>query len=452
MPVPSVEDPEADPSPRGRGRVFVLGDRSVDVARGEASFSYELDGEEFREELRFPPGGDPGDPDALRNLVDLCHVVMGTSYFKLWAPSRLVIPTPVSAEVLEVCRRTYDEGLREFAYSNRLELPLATGIEAEVAADPAPGPGLNRLDACRRPLVPVGGGKDSAAVLGLLPGATGISISATTIQRRLAAAAGVELLEVRRVIDPKLLRLTPSGYNGHIPITAINSALSSLVAYLFGYDCVVMGNERSASEPTRMVGDVPVNHQYSKSFEFERVLHDAVALSGVDYFSLLRQLSELSIAGIVARDLRLRGSFLSCNRAFVRSRDPGAVQVWCLECPKCLFTFLCFAPWLTVAEAGEIFGGNPLDDAERQESFRDLWRPESKPFDCVGERVESAVAMAGLAERPGWSETVVVGALVAEAAATAGALGADLASVLAVSGPHLIPPSLLPLVATAAHR
>ncbi|MEA2827365.1 MAG: UDP-N-acetyl-alpha-D-muramoyl-L-alanyl-L-glutamate epimerase, partial [Actinomycetota bacterium] len=303
-----------------------------------------------------------------------------------------------------------------------------------------------------RPLVPIGGGKDSAAVLGLLPGATGISISATAIQRRLAAAAGVELLEVDRVIDRNLFRLTPSGYNGHIPITAINSALSSLVAYLFGFDCVVMGNERSASEPTRTVGGVPVNHQYSKSFEFEAVLHDAIALSGVDYFSVLRQLSELSIAGIVARDLRLRGSFLSCNRAFVRSRDPDAAQVWCLECPKCLFTFLCFAPWLTMAEAEDIFGGNPLDNPGRTEPFRDLWRPESKPFDCVGERMESAVAMSLLARRPGWRETAVVRALAAEAGAEAAALGADETGVLAVTGPHLIPDALLSLIATAARR
>jgi hypothetical protein len=448
MPVPSVEDRQADRSPPTRGGVFVLGDRAIDVGRGEASFSYDLDGEGFTERIRFPPGGEPGDPAALGNLLDLCHVVMGTSYFKLWAPSRLVLRKPVAAEVLEVCRRTYDEGLREFAYANGFAVPLSTAIEADVS--PVGGAAARRPDTCRRPLVPIGGGKDSAAVLGLLPDATGISISATTVQRRLAAAAGVELLEVERVIDPNLFRLTPSGYNGHIPITAINSAISSLVGYLFGYDCVVMGNERSASEPTRVVGGVPVNHQYSKSFAFETVLHDAVALSGVDYFSLLRQLSELSIAGIVARDLRLRGSFLSCNRAFARSRDPGAAQVWCLECPKCLFTFLCFAPWLTVAEADEVFGGNPLDDPDRTESFRDLWRPESKPFDCVGERMESALAMSGLARRPGWRDAAVVRALADDAGAAAAALGADEAGVLARSGPHLIPDGLLPVVAAAA--
>ena len=448
MPVPSVEDPEADRSPPKRGATFVLLDRAVDVDEGRATFAYDLDGDVFREELRFPPGGGAGDPAALRDLLDLCHVVIGTSYFKLRAPTRLVVTQPVSAELLEVCRQTYDQGLRELAVTNGLELPLATEIEAEVGGVSPPPPPLT----CRRPLVPIGGGKDSAAVLGLLPGAAGITVSATAVQRKLATAAGVELLEVDRVIDPELFRLTPSGFNGHIPITAINSAISSLVAHLFDYDCVVMGNERSASEPTRVVGGVPVNHQYSKSFTYERALHDAIAPTGVNYFSLLRQLSELSIAGLVSADLRLRGSFLSCNRAFVRSRDPEQAQVWCLECPKCLFTFLCFAPHLSLAEADGVFGGNPLADPGRTEGFRDLWRPDSKPFDCVGERMESAAAMTWLGRLPGWRDLPVVRALVADAKATAAGLGAEVQSVLAVGGPHLIPPELHALVTDAVRR
>ena len=449
MPAPSVEDPEAVRTPPARGDTFVLVERTIDVERGQAIFSYELDGQAFREELRFPAGGAAGDAGVLGDLLDLCHVVIGTSYFKLRVPRRLVLTRPVSAALLEVCRQTYDQGLRELAFTNGLDLPLATEIDAEVTAGAA---SVSPPAGCRRPLVPIGGGKDSAAVLGLLPGATGISVSATDVQRKLAAAAGVELLEVERTLDENLFRLTPSGYNGHVPITAVNSAVSSLVAYLFGYDCVVMGNEHSASEPTRIVGGVPVNHQHSKSYDYEVALHDAIAPSGVNYFSLLRQLSELAIARLVARDLRLRRSFLSCNRAFVRSRDPEQAQVWCLECPKCLFTFLCFAPFLTVAEAEEVFGGNPLRLPDRAAGFWDLWRPDAKPFDCVGERMESAAAMSWLGRLPGWSELPVVRALIADAEATAAGLGADVESVLALGGPHLVPAELVAVVADAAAR
>lgn len=243
-----------------RGDVFVLGDRFLDLETGEASFAYDLDGERFREDLRLPPGGRAADPAALDLLLDLCHVVIGTSYFKLTAPVRLSSHHPLPAGLLELCRRTYDDGLRELAYSNGLPLPLVTDIDAAVfSAGGVPAPAARSTS--ERPLVPIGGGKDSAAVLGLLPHATGITVSATGVQRRLAAAAGVELLEVTRTIDEKLARQTPSGFNGHVPITAINSAISSLVAYLFGFDCVVMGNERSASEPTRTVGDTEVDRK-----------------------------------------------------------------------------------------------------------------------------------------------------------------------------------------------
>jgi len=41
---------------------------------------------------------------------------------------------------------------------------------------------------------------------------------------------------------------------------------------------------------------------------------------------------------------------------------------------------------------------------------------------------------------------------VADASSTAAGLGADVESVLAVGGPHLVPPELLALVTDAARR
>src|SRR5690606_17468678 len=128
-----------------------------------------------------------------------------------------------------------------------------------------------------RPLAPLGGGKDSAAVLTLLPEATGLAVSATPIQREMAGAAGVELIEIGRTLDPRMLERSDLGFNGHIPITAINSALAGLAAHLHGFDSVVMGNERSASEATRWVDGFAVNHQHSKSLAFEVALHAALA-------------------------------------------------------------------------------------------------------------------------------------------------------------------------------
>ena len=415
-----------------RGGTFVLAERELDVATGKGAFRYELDGEGFEEVVRLPAGGASPDPAALDVLLDLCHVAMGTSYFKLSAPAHLRIKRATAPALIELARRLYDDGLREFAVTNDLGVPLTTDIDA-VADEPLPA----LAPRGERALLPIGGGKDSAAMLGIVPQATALAIGATEAHERLAAAAGVDLMRVERTLDPLLAQRTATGMNGHIPVTAINSSLSVLVAALHGYDFVVMGNERSASEPTVMVDGVPVNHQWSKSFACEKLLHDAVAPSGVAYFSLLRQCSELTIAGLVARDERLRPNFLSCNRAFKLSRERGQPQVWCLDCPKCFFTFLCFAPFVTPAEAVHIFGGNPLADAANGDGFADLWR--AKPFDCVGERGESAFAMAWLAELDAWKRHPVVEALAPEAAAIADGLGVTRDAVLTAHGPHLVP-------------
>jgi len=53
--------------------------------------------------------------------------------------------------------------------------------------------------------------------------------------------------------------------------TAIVSLIAVVGSFLYGYDTIAMAVERSASEETVVVGGVPVNHQYSKSLEFEQL-------------------------------------------------------------------------------------------------------------------------------------------------------------------------------------
>lgn len=440
----------ADPRPSpARGHRFRLLDRALDAARGTATFDFELDGDRFTERIGLPPATVEPDPAAVDLLLDVAHLAVGTSYFKLSAPAQLVLERPVSAAVADLAPHVYDEGLRELAVTNGLPVPLRTELIATVTPDAPPRPATAAAPV--RPLAPIGGGKDSAAVLGLLPGATGVTITATPAQRRLTAAAGVELREVTRTLDPLLAERTAAGgMNGHIPITAVNSALSSLVALLHGHDAVVFGNERSANEPTRVVDGTPVNHQHSKSFAFEAAFARAVAPTGVTYFSLLRRLSGLSVAGLVAADGRLVGDFLSCNRAFKRSRADDDPQTWCLECPKCLSTFLLFACFLSPAEAEAAFGGNPLAVPARTEGFAELWDADAKPFECVAELAESAVAMAWLGEADGWHTHAVVRSLAHQAGRAARSLDATMEAMLRPDGEHLIPAELAASVEQAA--
>jgi hypothetical protein len=416
---------------------FVVAGRSLDLATGEAAFTYRLAGDEFTERLTLDTdllsGADPTRVDA---ALDLVHLVMGTSYYKLRAPGRVVVQRPVPKTMAVVAEAAYTHGLGEFAAVNRLPVPHEVAFDLELTDDlPAPGDGGGS-----RALLPVGGGKDSALALVVVTPATALAVNPTDAQRDVARAAGVPLIGVRRRLDPLLAERTRAGgLNGHVPVTAINSAISTLVAVLGGFDPVVFANERSADEETLTVNGARVNHQYSKSYEFERLFAAAAAEVGVTYFSLTRQLSELATVAAVANLPGLRGEILSCNRSYTQAHMGGqATQRWCLHCDKCLFTFLCFAVFLTPEEALEMFGGDPLRDLSLADGFRRLWATE-KPFDCVGERAESAAAMAHLADSAAWSAHPVVRALGEEAASFAAVTGATVEGFLPPRGEHSVP-------------
>ena len=416
---------------------FVVAGRSLDPATGEAAFTYRLGGDEFTERLTLDPGLTAGaDPARVDAALDLVHLVMGTSYYKLRAPGRVVVERPVTKAQAAVAEAAYTHGLGEFAAVNRLPVPHGVAFDLETTDDlPAPGDGGGR-----EALLPVGGGKDSALALVVVTPATALAVNPTDAQRDVARAAGVPLIGVRRRLDPLLgERTRAGGLNGHVPVTAINSAISTLVAVLGGFDPVVFANERSADEETLTVNGARVNHQYSKSYEFERLFAAAAAEVGVGYFSLTRQLSELATVAAVADLPDLRGEILSCNRSYTQAHMGGeATQRWCLHCDKCLFTFLCFAVFLTPAEAVEVFGGDPLQDLSLADGFRRLWATE-KPFDCVGERAESAAAMAHLAGSGAWGAHPVVRALGEEAASFAAVTGATVEGLLPPRGEHSVP-------------
>ena len=56
--------------------------------------------------------------------------------------------------------------------------------------------------------------------------------------------------------------------NGHTPFSALLSFITYLVAYLSNRKYIVLSNETSANEAN--VRGTNINHQYSKSFEFEQ--------------------------------------------------------------------------------------------------------------------------------------------------------------------------------------
>ena len=306
----------------------------------------------------------------------------------------------------------YLHGLGEFAYRNGLDLHGRIRFPSDAAAAaPAPALGLRR-----HALVAIGGGKDSLVSIEALR-AAGIDQTVAWIggsQLIAACAARTELptLNIQRQLAPELFEYNRQGaYNGHIPVTAINSAILAFAAVVLDADHVVFSNERSASYGSLIEGTGEVNHQWSKGWAFEQAFAAHLArevAADLRYYSLLRPLSELAVARQFAKIDRYDAWFSSCNRNFHLLGERPTSR-WCGVCPKCHFVFLALAPFMPKPRLVGIFGRNLLDDAAQVPGYDALMEyRDHKPFECVGEARESRAAMAALAARPEWREDAVV--------------------------------------------
>ncbi len=387
---------------------------------GVAELCYQIESStlkvQFVERVRFPgaPNAFPADRRlACESALQLLHLIAGVSYYKSALPPTMSIHTAaISGLRAALLQDIYQHGLGEFAYQNRLRIPAQFVADANLSVT-ALAANLNR-----RALVPIGGGKDSLVTIEALKRAQtpacAVWIGNSELIAAVAAATGLPTLNIQREISPELFALNAQGaLNGHVPVTAINSAILTLAALLYGYDEIVFSNEASANAATLVDAQGrAVNHQWSKSFAFEQqfaaVLRAEVA-SDLHYHSLLRPLRELAITARFAKFNQYDQLFSSCNRNF-RILGSKPSSRWCGVCPKCHFVFLALAPFVAKPRLIQIFGRNLLDDTAQCEGFDQLieWQGAHKPFECVGEAEESRAAFFALTDRADWAEDALV--------------------------------------------
>ncbi len=300
-------------------------------------------------------------------------------------------------------KKLFYKGLGEFRYENGIEADPQTFVSLKTSSEQQP-PVSHPPVQEERFIVPVSGGKDSAVTLSLLTELPGdpilLLLNPLPAAERVIQAAGAERLpqvRISREIHPDLLALNRNGYlNGHTPFSALLAFTSAYAAAACGAKSIILSNEGSAEEGN--TSDNGVNHQYSKSFEFEKDFQNYISASlgsPLYYFSLLRPLNELQITALlVERSENSLSQFLSCNRG-------GRDDYWCKECPKCLFVALCLACFLPHERIVQIFRGDPfaLSD-EKLSLLADLALPDRvKPFECVGTRREVQCALGVLREK-----------------------------------------------------
>jgi len=436
---------------RSTVRAFRFVGCRFDAESGTARLDYAFDdGPVFSETLSFPGAPfvlDAVRANALQSALQTLHLIAGVSYYKAAAPEILEIDSyAIDAETAAFLTTVYENGLGEFAYRNGLQLRGKIRFPSSATSSvQAPAVGL-----APHALVAIGGGKDSLvsieALRRMAVAQTVSWIGSAPLIRSCAERTGLPLLNIQRQLAPELFAMNAQGaLNGHIPVTAVNSAILVLAALLQGANQVVFSNERSASYGSLIEGTGEVNHQWSKGWDFERDFaahvrkHVAADLS---YYSLLRPFSELAVARQFAKTDFYDAHFSSCNRNFhILGERP--TQRWCGICPKCHFVFLALAPFMPKPRLMAIFGRNLLDEPEQVPGFDALLEyQDHKPFECVGEGKESRAAMAALAQSPSWREDFIVRRFAKEILPQLASEALPLPALLAPVGEHAIPAPL----------
>ncbi len=398
-------------------------------ASGRLRLHYEIDGDQLEEVLVFPGEWSEAAELRAKPAFAALHLLAGISYYKAWLPKQIQVRSMVlNHDQALFWSNLYTQGLGEFFYRNQLEgraYVNFTGDTDHVRENlMANGVALNLVDQpivleqllTSRPILPLGGGKDSLVVYELLKTA-GITPELVTLREQLRTRAvadvlGEELTVIERQLDPKLLEWNQAGaWNGHVPITAYISFVMSAYALLKGEREVIFANERSANIGNVMVDGWEINHQYSKSLECELAIQNYLnkyVNSELRVFSLLRPWSELAVVKyLVAKTAPDKLAVISsCNKNFTLS-GVGAER-WCGECPKCLFVFALFAAWLSVERVMEIFGGNMMESDIQLGLWQELVGVKGiKPFECVGEPAEVKVALWLATRRSEWSQSMI---------------------------------------------
>lgn len=335
--------------------------------------------------------------DLVNKIVFHIGMIELISYYKCCCPEKVVIEAGYLSEYDKAWfKKLFYNGLGEFLYKNNIEISEDELFNFDVRGKEIKVDNINYQG--HGNLIPVGGGKDSVVTLELLNkykddnmcfiiNPKGANIECCYV----AGYEDSDVCKIRRVIDKNLLELNAKEFlNGHTPFSSIVAFISYLMAYLTNKKYIVLSNENSANEAT-VIG-TNVNHQYSKSYEFEKDFFQFTKENyGIDimYFSMLRPLKEIQIAMLFSKYKKYHKVFKSCNLG-----SKGNVWEWCCSCPKCLFVYIMLATFLSKEEMVEIFSKDLFDEKELEKDFIELiGEGETKPFECVGSISEVIYAL-----------------------------------------------------------
>lgn len=378
----------------------------------------------FTETIVLPKAPDLKDipKELIDKLLEGLHIILGISYYKLYCAPKLAfgkpgsrpqsglgttkvsLPYSLSKQEADFWNTVYKKGLGEFFYKNNLDPKISPEFPYKKKVKTT----HYSLPTTYYSLVAIGGGKDSIVASELLKDLsrqTGNNFDFDTffvktsnkskLIENIAEIIGKKSLTVKRILDPKVFEKHQFG--GHIPISAIYAFLGIFSAVLYRYSYFIVSNEYSSNFGNLKYKGLTINHQWSKSFEFERLFQDYLknfVSPNVFYFSLLRHLYEIRIVKLFSKYKKYFPYFSSCNNNFKMSLKENNGGLWCGICSKCVFVFTLLSAFMTRKELIKIFGKNLYEDKNLIPLFKDvLGFGKVKPFDCVGTFKEAQSAM-----------------------------------------------------------
>lgn len=390
---------------RNKYSEFIYNDYNIDYSTDKyiITYDFEIPGLcSFHPEIKINKSivKNPNiDGDLFKYIVFHVGLIEAISYYKsTLSPNMIIKCGYLNEEQISWYKDLMFNGLGELLYKNNINTTKEDLVNIKIENN-----NQINIDTTYNGignLIPVGGGKDSCVTLELLKNEENNScfiINPKGPSISCAKAAGYvdkNIITVERTVDPELIRLNNEGFiNGHTPFSALVAFISYLCAYLANKKNVVLSNESSANQPT--VPGSNVNHQYSKSFEFEKNFDEYTKKNfkiDLNYFSLLRGISEYQIGMLFSKYKKYHQIFKSCNLG--SKTEPWT---WCCNCPKCLFVYVILSPHLYKDELVNIFGQDLYEREDLLETFIDtIGEGKTKPFECVGTIEEAKFAISTL--------------------------------------------------------
>ncbi len=347
--------------------------------------------------------------NALNNFIFHIGLIEIPSYWKATCSPKIEIKAGyLDKEQIKWWKDLIIKGMGQFFYENKIDFRGQNFLKIVSNSNKNDRDRVLNLKETGSPqdkiLIPIGGGKDSIVTLEIFKknkkGINCFSLNPTSAAEKIIKISGCKNpVIVERKIDKKLLELNQKGFlNGHTPFSAYLSFLGIFCATLFNYKYIAFSQEQSSNEGnTKYLGKI-INHQWSKSFEFEKKFRQyskKYLTENVKCFSSLRPLYEIQIAKIFSNFSDYFPVFLSCNEAYkTYSGTKKITKKWCGNCSKCLFVFSVLYPFIEEKKIVKIFNKeNLFEKKELLLIMKELiGERKIKPLECVGTKKECIIA------------------------------------------------------------